>query len=246
MPTPDQTSVSRQPDSARAPSRGTAALIEARGVVRHPRIAERVLLSDIDFVLPPGVRAGLVGPSGAGKTQLLRALALLDPLDAGQVLFEGRAVAQHAVPAYRSQVIYVHQRPALWDTTVEANLRQPFELEAQRGRTFSLEWTVDQLARLGRLASFLAQPARELSGGEAQIVAVLRAIQLGPRVLLLDEPTASLDSTAAAAIEQLVLTWFEEAAKERALVWVSHNLAQVERLTDEQTLIEAGKIVRPA
>ena len=85
------------------------------------------------------------------------------------------------------------------------------------------------LTHLGRDESFLDKPVGELSGGESQLVALLRAVQLDPKVLLLDEPTASLDAEATAAVETLVADWQAESAGARAVVWVSHDTGQAER-----------------
>ena len=151
------------------------------------------LIRDVSFAVNSGDRLGILGPSGAGKTVLLRALAMLDPLDAGAIHWNGRSVRGDAVPAYRKQVIYLHQRPALsreaWRTT--------FDTRSRSKRTTGLNLIEDERSiswrPLGRDAAFLDKSSRDLSGGEAQIVAFVRAIQLEPSVLLLDEPTASLD-----------------------------------------------------
>ena len=99
------------------------------------------------------------GPSGAGKTVLLRALALLDPLDSGTILWQGRAECGEGVPRYRKRVIYLHQRPALFEGTVEDNLRLPFGL-----RVIEIgirpEAALELLAVLGRDDEFLSKPSR--------------------------------------------------------------------------------------
>ena len=104
-----------------------------------------------------GDRLGIVGPSGAGKTVLLRSLALLDPLDAGEIRWRGRSVRGDAVPVYRSLAIYLHQRPALFEGTVEDNLRYPFSLTVHRMGPFDRGRAVELLTLLGRDAAFLAK-----------------------------------------------------------------------------------------
>ena len=141
---------------------------------RDPK-TEEWLIRDVTFSVNFGDRLGVLGPSGAGKTVLLRALALLDPLDTGTVLFQGQVVGGDEVPRYRSQVIYLHQKPALQEGTVEDNLRLPFALKTHRERRFDRGLTAELLASLGRDTAFLDKSSRDLSGGEAQIVA------LGPR-----------------------------------------------------------------
>ena len=184
----------------------------------------------------------MLGPSGAGKTLLLRALALLDLLDEGQVRWNGRVIRCETVPAYRGTVLYLHQRPTLFEGNVEANLRLPFSLKVHRHRRFDRDRVINLLNELGRDVSFLEKSHRDLSGGEAQIVALLRAVQLDPTVLLLDEPTASLDRDAAKATEVLLSRWHAEGAGRRAYVWVTHDSEQAERVAAEFLWMEAGCI----
>ena len=153
------------------------------------------------------IAARLWGPPDQGKTLLLRSLSLLDSLDEGEVRWNGKTHHGSSVPDYRRQVVYLHQRPALWEGTVEANLRRPFQLQLHQARQFDRSQIVNWLAVLGRAESFLDQPQQELSGGETQLVGFLRAIQLDPSVLLLDEPTASLDQETAMAMERLIDLW---------------------------------------
>ena len=108
-------------------------LLEASRITRRGDDG-RLLLDRLDLALIAGERLVLSGPSGAGKSQLLRALALLDPLESGEVLWEGSPVADEDVPKFRSRVIYQQQAPALFEGTVEENLRRPFALGTNRCR----------------------------------------------------------------------------------------------------------------
>jgi putative ABC transport system ATP-binding protein len=209
---------------------------------RDPKTGEW-LIRDVSLVIDFGERLGVMGPSGAGKTVLLRALAMLDPVDEGAVRWQGDQVLGPAIPRYRSQVMYLHQRPALFDGTIEDNLRQPFGLEVHRARAFRRARAVELLEALGRDASFLDKASRELSGGEAQLVALVRAIQLDPAVLLLDEPTASLDPTTAQSAEDLLNQWIGESPGAHALVWVSHDHDQTLRMTDSRIHLRSGHLV---
>jgi putative ABC transport system ATP-binding protein len=173
---------------------------------------------------------------------LLRSLALLDPVDEGVIQWKGQGVSGTAVPGYRREVVYMHQRPALFEGSVEMNLRRPFALDVNRGRSFDMERILNLVKGARRAASFLGQSSRDLSGGEAQIVALLRAIQLNPSILLLDEPTTSLDLSAARAIEDLILPWISEAPAERAFLWVSHDPEQIRRVAARCLRMHCGKL----
>jgi len=221
-------------------------LIETRRLGRRlpADAADGWLLRDVSLAVRGGERLALSGPSGSGKTLLLRAIAWLDPIDHGEVLWHGQPIGRDAVPHYRAATVYLHQRPALAGPTAEAALQQPFSLAVHHERQFDRQRIVAWLDRLGRHDAMLGQPVSELSGGERQIVALLRAVQLDPAVLLLDEPTAALDPAAAEAVERLVAAWFDEAPDQRAMIWVSHDAAQAERMADRVVWIERGRIER--
>jgi putative ABC transport system ATP-binding protein len=215
-------------------------LVQADGIERRDTLHGTNLLQPTDFALESGDRVAITGPSGSGKSVLLRALALLDPLAAGQVRWRGKTVSRAAIPRYRRAVAYIRQRAALLDGTVEDNLRYPFSLAVYRDARFDRAYAEALATRAGRGAGFLERQSSELSGGEAQIVALIRVLQLVPDVLLLDEPTASLDPESALACEALIGAWFDDAATPRAWVWVSHDTAQAARVGKRQLVMRAG------
>jgi putative ABC transport system ATP-binding protein len=190
----------------------------------------RWLLGDVSIEIRGGDRLAVVGATGSGKTLLLRALAMLDPTDAGKILWHGCEIRGNEVPTFRSRMTYLHQRPATFEGTVEDNLKQPFALRVHRDKPFNRAAVLSRLASLNRDDAFLSKPARDLSGGESQIMALLRAIQLDPEVLLLDEPTSALDSQAAQTVERLVENWLHEQSEQRAAVWVTHDRQQASRI----------------
>lgn len=194
----------------------------------------------VSFDVAGGDRVALAGPTGSGKTLLLRAIAGLDRVDEGRVELSGRTARQWSPPAFRAQVVYLHQRPALWGGTVEANLEAPFALKTNASRRFDRDRAAALLERLGRKAAFLEARAANLSGGEAQVVALVRALLVEPRVLLLDEPTASLDRASAARAEALLASWVAEEPG-RALIWTSHDPDQLARATDRRIDVEGWK-----
>jgi putative ABC transport system ATP-binding protein len=220
--------------------------VQAERIVRRDALHDKTLLQPTDFTLAGGDRVAISGPSGSGKSVLLRALALLDPLSDGYVRWRGEAVSRAAIPRYRRAIAYIRQRPALLDGTVEDNLRYPFSLRVYRDARFDRARVEALAMRAGRGAGFLERPASELSGGEAQIVALIRVLQLAPEVLLLDEPTASLDPESTSASEALIHAWFDDAATPRAWVWVSHDPAQAARVGKRQLTMRAGVLSEPA
>jgi putative ABC transport system ATP-binding protein len=98
------------------------------------------------------------------------------------------------------------------------------------------------LETLTRDETFLEKSSRDLSGGEAQIVALIRCLQLDPAMLLLDEPTASLDRATADTAEDLLYRWQHEASRERSFIWVSHDLEQAKRMSDRNLRMHVGGI----
>lgn len=218
-------------------------MLAANHLERRDARSGATLLQPVTLAVHAGDRVALTGPSGAGKSVLLRALALLDPLDGGQVTWHGQAISTRAVPAYRCHVAYVRQRPALLAGTVEANLRLPYQLHARRHSTgFDRDAAIALLAGAERDASFLDKNAGDLSGGEAQIAALVRTLQTGPTVLLLDEPTAALDPASARAVEALLQHWFARAPERHAWMWVTHDPAQAERIGRQHWRMVAGRL----
>jgi putative ABC transport system ATP-binding protein len=130
----------------------------------------------------------------------------------------------------------------LLEGTVEDNLRQPFSFQVHHGRDFDRDRVLELLDALGRGDGFLDTSCRDLSGGEAQLVALVRAVQLDPAVLLLDEPTASLDQATARAAEGLVDRWFAAGKGGRALVWVSHDRDQARRVAGRSLHLRSGRL----
>jgi putative ABC transport system ATP-binding protein len=142
-------------------------LLEASQVGRRAASGGPWLLRGVDLRVAAGEKIAMSGPSGSGKTLLLRALARLDPIDQGDVLWYGQPVRGRQIPEFRRQVIYLHQRATLIEECVEDDLRAPFRLQANRRLQFSRARILQWLSLLGRDEGLLRSRARELSGGEA-------------------------------------------------------------------------------
>lgn len=220
-------------------------IVEARSVNRSAANGQ-ILLEDIDLQLSGGDRIAIVGPSGSGKSVLLRTLGALDSADSGQLLWDGQPVPGNRIPAYRAQVQYLRQRPVLFEGTVEQNLQRPFDLAVHSARDYSRESVMRWLAQMGRSEQFLQKQQENLSGGELQMTALLRAIQLAPSVLLLDEPTAALDAEATTAFESLLSQWLTENQGATAWVWVTHSPEQAARMNDQTYHMDSGRLMTTA
>ena len=174
----------------------------------------------------------VAGPSGAGKTTVLRLLnRLLEPTS-GQVLLQGRPLPSYDVLEVRRRVGLVQQSPVLLGETVLEDLRVAAPVTPQEAAAL--------LARAGLPDLPLDRRTSSLSGGEAQRLCLARALAVGPEVLLLDEPTSALDAVAAQAVEQVVRSLVAEGL---TAVLVSHDLHQARRLADDAVILAGGRVV---
>ncbi|QFS84140.1 Phosphate import ATP-binding protein PstB 3 [Roseivivax sp. THAF40] len=194
-----------------------------------PRLTLRDVSVRIDgHAVLDGVAAGvpqrgittILGPNGAGKSMLLRAIHGLIPHD-GRIDWADRPAPKQAL---------VFQKPVLLRRSVAANM--DFVLGRDRARRDAL------LAEMG-LLGHAKQPARRLSGGEQQRLALARALATDPELLLLDEPTASLDPASAAMIEEVLR---RVAARGTTILMVTHDIAQARRIADHALVMCRGRI----
>ncbi|MFW5876296.1 MAG: ABC transporter ATP-binding protein [Myxococcota bacterium] len=193
-------------------------------------VAGRRLLRAVSLQARPGERVGLVGPSGSGKTTLLRVVAgLVDPF-AGRIELDGETGDELGWPTWRRRVTYVAQQPIATPGTVLQNLERPFQFDRRRGPGIGSAWARRLVERLHLEPSALEQEARTLSVGQKQRVALVRALGIDPRVLLLDEPTGALDAESARAVEALIT---ERTGAGAAALIVTHDRAQVQRWCTE-------------
>lgn len=186
------------------------------------------LLHDINFVTTHSGTTMVMGPNGAGKSLLLRCMhGLLTPSH-GDVQFFG-----HSANTTRHQQAMVFQKAVLLRRTARANL-----LFATQGRNLA-EDAIDQALTQVHLLDKAHQPARLLSGGEQQRLALARALLTQPRVLFLDEPTASLDPASVLIIEHLIL---EATALGVKTFFISHDIGQAKRLASDVIFVHRGRI----
>lgn len=195
-------------------------------------------LDGICFTIPAGRYGVLMGKTGSGKTTILEAIAGLRSINAGRIQLDGREVTQ-SMPAARG-VGYVPQDGALFRSmSVRANLE--FALRIRKGPRDAINHRVQELADWLGIAALLERRPPGLSGGEAQRVALGRALAFRPRILLLDEPLSSLDEDTR---DQLIgLLEKVKQSQEVTVLHVTHNRREAEQLGDVVLRLEAGKIL---
>jgi tungstate transport system ATP-binding protein len=192
------------------------------------------LIDGIDLVLSAGPVTVVMGPNGAGKSLLLRLLHGMIAPTAGTVRWGGKPPTEEV----RRRQAMVFQRPVLLRRSTSANIE--FVLN-QRGAAST--GRCRELLRQVELEGLASRPARLLSGGEQQRLALARALATEPEVLFLDEPTASLDPHSTATIERIVLAMHAHGTK---IVFVTHDIGQARRLAQEVVFLHAGRVVEHA
>ncbi len=189
------------------------------------------LLTDVDADVVSGAITVVAGPSGAGKSTLLRLGDRLDIPTSGRVLFEGADIAGIDPRRLRRSIGMVFQRPVMFAGSVADNLRVADSDVSPSGMN-------EVLVQVGLDGSMLERTGDDLSGGEAQRVCIARTLLTQPKVLLMDEPTSSLDPTNRRSIELLVR---ELADRGLGIMWVSHDHDQVSRLADHLIVLREGR-----
>jgi tungstate transport system ATP-binding protein len=187
------------------------------------------ILDHVSLTLGAGTPTVLIGPNGAGKTTLLRVAMGLTPLSSGRITWGGRDSASKA----RRSIVF--QRPVMLRRSAAANIDY-----ALAGAGGPRAQRIDELLALVGLSGLGSRPARRLSGGEQQRLALARALARDPAILFLDEPTASLDPAATKAIEDIVRA---VAARGVKVVMSTHDLGQAKRLAGDVVLLHRGRLI---
>jgi tungstate transport system ATP-binding protein len=215
-----------QDSAALDQARAQPAVVEAIAVSLH--VADATLIDDISLAIAPGAPTVLLGPNGAGKTTLLKlAMGLIAPTS-GQI---------NLSPSLRRAFMF--QKPVMLRRSASANLA--FALAAA-GRAAGPAVIGALLDRAG-LTGFGDRPARKLSGGEQQRLALARALARDPGILFLDEPTTSLDPAATKAVEDIITSIAASGVK---VVMATHDLGQARRLAGDVVFLVKGRVAEHA
>ncbi len=201
------------------------------------KFGDFVALDDVSLTIPTGQLTALLGPSGGGKSTLLRIIAGLDSADSGEVVIEGKE-ATH-LPAQKRNVGFVFQHYAAFKhMTVEKNVA--FGLEIRKVPKDEIRHRVDELLRLVHLQQFSHRLPSQLSGGQRQRMALARALAVEPSVLLLDEPFGALD----AKVRKELRDWLRRLHDEVHVttVFVTHDQEEALEVSDEIVVINDGRI----
>jgi ABC-type multidrug transport system fused ATPase/permease subunit len=228
---------------------------ETEGAPALPRLAREVRIEDAHFAWPdgtpalrgvslelrPGQLMALVGPAGAGKTTIAYLVPRFVEPHAGRVCFDGADVRAFSRGSLRSQVSFVFQETALFDATIEENLRlaKPDASDTELRRAARTAGADEFIRALPQgYQTPLGRSGGKLSVGQRQRLAIARALVRDPRVLILDEPTSALDPET----ERRLVEALREASRDRAVLVITHRLSTV-RHADHIAFVEAGRIV---
>jgi putative ABC transport system ATP-binding protein len=199
------------------------------------------ILRDVCLSLTGGQLTLLIGPSGGGKSTLLRLLNRLDDPTSGRILFRGKALGDLRPVALRRDVAMVMQKPVMFAGTVLENLQRPFLLRKQALPAAESPLVGEILEQCGLEHELLKRSAESLSIGQQQRVSLARALMTGPQVLLLDEPTSALDRPTGDRLAQTLL----RVCRERGVtvIMATHDLRLAEQVGDHLVFIDRGRMI---
>lgn len=197
------------------------------------------VLKDIYLTIYKGEIFTFMGPSGVGKTTLLRILNFLEPPSTGRLIFNGNEYSVQKKNNLRRRMSMLFQRPMVFNTSVFNNVAYGLIIRGVDKKT--IEKSVFDALNLVGLSGYEKQRALTLSGGETQRMAFARAIVYQPDILLLDEPTANLDPGHVAKIEDIIKRIRSELGT--TIIMASHNIYQVRRIADRVGILLNGELI---
>ncbi len=200
----------------------------------------RTVLDRQDMALPEGVFAQVRGPSGSGKSTLLRLMNRLEQPISGEIRYMGQCLTEWDPPGLRQQVTYLQQTPFVPDRPVRDILAYPFHLGVNKGKILPSDQSLRSLldrVQLGALG--LDESGAALSGGQRQRLGLLRAVIANPRVLLLDEPTASLDKESRTVVEEMAVDLCRQGI---TIVMVTHDDFVPQQVPVAEVTMQQGRM----
>lgn len=199
------------------------------------------ILTDVSFNVCKGDRLGIIGPSGAGKTSLLRLLNRLSEPTSGAIYLENQDYRKIPVLQLRQQVMLVPQEPKLLGMTVQQALAYPLTLQQLPQRQIQERLDVYR-EKLHISVDWLERTELQLSVGQRQLVAIARALLTQPKILLLDEPTSALDAGTASHVLRVLA---DLAAKDKiTILMVNHQLDIAELFCSRVLYLQSGQLLQ--
>lgn len=215
---------------------------EGLGKVRTDEQGRQVaVLRDVDLSLAAGRIAVVIGPSGGGKSTLVRLLNRLDEPSSGRVLLNGRDIRQSDPLRLRRQVALMTQKPFVFAGTVLDNLQRPFRYQGCTSPSADDPQLQELLALCNFSPDLLRRDARSLSLGQQQRLCLARSLATGPEVLLLDEPTSALDRPTVDSLAASLRSICRQQCL--AVLLVTHDLHLAQVVADELAYLEEGRIL---
>jgi D-methionine transport system ATP-binding protein len=198
------------------------------------------ILENISFIVNQGDRLGIMGPSGAGKTSLLRLLNRLAEPSQGEIFFEGQAFSGIPVLNLRRQIVLVPQEPKLLGMTVKNSLAYPLEL--QQLKKNEIQSRIDQYCqKLGIPDEWLKRNELQLSVGQRQLVTIARGLIMQPKILLLDEPTSALDADKSDHLINILIELSE--TQNLTIIMVNHQQRLIDQFTTQVLSLAQGQLI---
>lgn len=200
---------------------------------------KKTILNIKEMSIAAGQIHAVIGPNGAGKTTLLRVLNLLQAPKQGEIKYFGKNITTAEKLVTQRDMAMVFQKPAIFSGDVLYNVALGLKLRGMSRQEVKIR-ALAALDKVG-LKDFAKRQAGSLSGGEAQRMALARAMVLNPKVLLLDEPTANLDPANVALFEDIIKQVHAETGS--TIIIVTHNLYQAKRVSQQSIFINKGRIM---
>ncbi|PKM55350.1 MAG: ABC transporter [Firmicutes bacterium HGW-Firmicutes-3] len=205
--------------------------IQVTNLIKKYQDKTVVDMNSIEFL--SGNIYGVTGDNGAGKTTLLKILAGLESHDLGRIVYNDQPLG----PSLMKKITYLSQTPYLMRSSVYENIIYP--LKIRNVDTKIIEKKAFEIMEELQVTELRDQLATQLSGGESQKVALARALVFDPEVLLLDEPTASIDPATIEILEEAIIK--RNKLQDMTIIMISHNMDQVKRMCDEVVYMRKGK-----
>jgi ABC-type multidrug transport system ATPase subunit len=194
------------------------------------------ILNNITFDIKKGEIVTIVGPSGGGKTTLLRCLNRLIEVDNGTITFDNKQITEYVPSELRKNMVLVPQESVMFPGTVKENIGLALKIHNTYNKTHILQSLTDT----GLPKKFLKKKAQQLSGGEKKRVSLARALALTPKMLLLDEPTAGIDPKNINTVEQRIISFTKQ--RNLTVLWVTHDVEQAKRVSDRIANLKQGHV----